>query len=324
MTGPLTFSTRALAALKGWSPRAKMAIDRAISANSRSGEFHRPVAAFDCDMTAIYGESGWTVYNHMVDTMSFAFGDDLYFHIGERYHASAIADCVGELLPLQQSERLKHPLFSKYRRLMLGANYDRYRLEGGAVSCPWVVRSYAGLEYSVLQAATRAAIEKALKTSRVTEIIPGGEFGLPDLEVNHGIVPFPAVTGLMSLLKASGFDIVMVSGSHQLAVDALVDLARLPVDRSFGMDPILRSGFVTSELEEPFTWRSGKTEVIHGVYPQGHSLAFGDSTGDRHLLRRARDAAVVIDYANSPLAVEASRVGWAIQSARPWIEQLKG
>ncbi|MEW6114279.1 MAG: haloacid dehalogenase-like hydrolase, partial [Thermodesulfobacteriota bacterium] len=287
---------KALSELSGWSSEARAAIGNALSSYRDACGTRKPVAAFDCDMTTVHGETGWTVYNSMVDTMSFPFGDALYAHIGAEYGANTIAAYVDQLLPLPQSERLSHPLFPHYRRLMLGANYDRYQREGGASSCPWVVKSYAGLTRSFMEMATRSAIDKALQSPRVLETVPGAPCGLPDLVLHHGIQPFAAVANLMSLLKAAGFDIVMVSGSHQLALEAMVELAKLQVDRSFGMDPVIKDGVITTELKKPLTWHSGKPQIVHQYYPYGYSMAFGDSPGDTDLLNGARDAAIFIQH----------------------------
>lgn len=168
--------------LSGWTWDAQRVFATALQ---RSWAASPPVAAFDCDQTTVQGDSGWAVYNAHVDDMAFAWSDALFAHIGDEYRAGDIRDCVAALLPLPPPERRAHARFPAYRRLMLGANYDRYAREGGQASCPWLAQSYQGLAVAAVKATTHAALLHELHRPLTTEIVSGANVGLPDLTLHQ-------------------------------------------------------------------------------------------------------------------------------------------
>lgn len=278
-----------------------------------------PVAAFDCDQTVFRGDTGWIVYDHAVDTMAFAFGPPLYAHIGEAYGASAIATCVETLRPLPLALRERHFLYPKYRRLMLGANRDRYAREGGAVSCPWVARSFMGLPEETVTTLATQALAKEQRQSSHREIVDGTGVGLPDLTIQHGLMPFPAMVYLMAGLKVAGYQVALVSGSYHCAVSAAVQLFHLPVDACFGMATVVRDGRCTDELREPVTWKEGKPQAITEHFGRAYQIAAGDSEGDTALIDGATTVHLLIDREKPGPRRLAATHGWLVQPTGYWM-----
>lgn len=96
-------------------------------------------------------------------------------------------------------------------------------------------------------------------------------------------------------LHAQGMRIVVVSGSPVWAVEAGLYALRLPVSKVLAGDVIHHGGWLSADIVEPLTFRSGKGRAYDKHFRERPQFAFGDGESDIPLLERARFLAVAVN-----------------------------
>lgn len=300
----------------GMSPFAPPVAERIaqLIKNAATDRTH-PLAVFDLDNTCIRNDVGEAVFHHLVDHFRLPFGSALFDHIGAQYHSGAIAELVGALRECPAAVRLLHPLYPAYRRLMLGAYYERLTREGPAAAYPWIVQCMAGMEEAQVIAANREAIARELATPIGTERINTAAGDPFPLTLARGLRPFPEMTALFRELHAAGFTLGIISASSRWAVAEMIRACEWPVHFSVGIAVEVAAGQLTDTLIAPVPCGAGKVAALQADQTQAPVLVVGDSRNDFPLLAEATACAIWIDHGDPALRAEAAKRGWLVQPA---------
>lgn len=245
------------------------------------------VAVFDFDDTCIEGDLGDAVFHHAVEAGSIS---------------TALFD-----LPA-------HPTADDWL-----ATADRLLEEHGPeVGYPFFVQAFAGWSVDDLRAHARAVLLRE-------QAAPRGQRALGSQRVRSGIRYRDPVVRLARRLRDAGWDLWIVSGTAQWAVEVGADPLGVAAHRVCGQRVEVRDGTLTDVPVRPTVFGAGKVEVLRERLDGRPDLALGDSPNDTQMLQWSRHA-VVLDAgdANSlgPLARER---GWGVQPVRSsWRPSLFG
>lgn len=142
-----------------------------------------------------------------------------------------------------------------------------------------------------------------------------------------GLTPrlYPGIRGLVAALLARGFEVWVVSGSHEALVVGLgVGLLGLPRGCILGTRTQVMAGHHTIDLAEmyPVTWGPAKVEVIRRHIGAAPLLVAGDTEGDRAMLTSFPETRVRLLLPKRPgalgdLVAQAGRGGYVVQPRDP-------
>lgn len=137
-------------------------------------------------------------------------------------------------------------------------------------------------------------------------------------------VPTRAFRGMRRLVDAAreaGCEPWIVSASNQWIITAAAPLLGIDPARAVGVRLAVRSGRLTDEVLEPFTYRAGKVEAIRRFVGAEPLLVSGDSEGDLEMLEAAEEASLVIACPDAseppPIVRHARERGWLLQTFGP-------
>jgi phosphoserine phosphatase len=108
-------------------------------------------------------------------------------------------------------------------------------------------------------------------------------------ELGLGVRVRPALARVLAWAQDTGLEIVIVSASPQVIVEAAVADLGIAASQVFAMCPIEEEGVLMPALIGPRVYGDGKVGVVRSARPNATILgAFGDSAYDAALLRAAR------------------------------------
>lgn len=124
--------------------------------------------------------------------------------------------------------------------------------------------------------------------------------------VLYGARFYPGTVSLAREVQARGGIVWLVSASPQKVVESCCEMLGLPRQRALGMVTLsARAGF------SRYPWAGTKVEVLRAAGVDQLEIAFGNSLGDLEMLQMAKQAAVVATSAPEVLEI-AQRRGWEI------------
>ncbi len=263
----------------GWGDEAAERVAAAVAtvtAENRPG-----IAALDFDDTCIAGDLG-----------------DAIFH-----HAAAAGSLAADVLPGWRS--VAPPGAPDW----LAAVEHALAAGGPARAYGFVLEAFAGWPLEAFRAHCRDTLSAELEAP-----VGGQRLGGPSgSRVRSGIRFRTRVGALVGRLRDLGWQVWVVSGSAEWAVEVAVERFGVAPGRVRGQRVVVRDGLLTGEGVSPAVFGPGKVAVLEPLLEHPPDLALGDSPNDRELLGWAR-AAVVMDAgdANS-LGREARARGWAVE-----------
>lgn len=275
----------------GWGDEAAermAAAVAAVTAENRTG-----IAALDFDDTCIAGDLGDAIFHHAAEAGSLA--------------ADALPGWVSSAPPgaLDWLAAAEHALAAG----------------GPPRAYGFVLEAFAGWPLEAFRAHCRATLAAELEAA-----VGGRQLGGPSgPRVRSGIRFRTRVGALVGRLHDLGWQVWVVSGSAEWAVEVAVERFGVAPGRVRGQRVVVRDGVLTGEGGGPAVFGPGKVAVLEPLLEHPPDLALGDSPNDRELLGWAR-AAVVMDAgdANS-LGRETPARGWAVEpTGAVWRPELFG
>ena len=265
----------------GWGDEAAGRLAEAMAAVEADG---RPgIATLDFDDTCISGDLG-----------------DAIFH-----HAAAAGTLTAEGLPGWTGR--DPPSAADW---LEGA--ERALAEGGPPRAyGFVLEAFAGWPLDTFRDHVRTTLAAELQAPFGSRLLGGGA------EVRSGIRYRDKVGALVARLHGLGWQVWVVSGSAEWAVEEAI--ARFGVDpvRVCGQRVARRDGHLTRTAVEPAVFGPGKVAVLEPRLPHAPDLALGDSPNDRELLGWARAAVAMDAGAANSIGREARERGWAVEPTGP-------
>lgn len=125
----------------------------------------------------------------------------------------------------------------------------------------------------------------------------------------------PEIRELMWILQRCGWDVWIVSASHEALVEVAAQRYGIPAGRVVGMRlAIDEQGVLLPRVEEPVTYREGKVRAIEARIGRRPALAVGDAETDLDMLEQATHQ-LLIDRGDPDLRARAEAAGWWLQPA---------
>lgn len=281
-----------------WTAWDPVVADALRAVLQQTPDTRRPLAIFDLDNTVWHGDCCEALYAHFIRDMVFDASDLFYTHVGEAYGAQQLAELYPTLQACSPAQREADPNFTRYIEIMHSAYSLRLEHGGARVAYPWLIGVFCGMS-----------------ESRVKVL---HEQYLPEFIANHIVRPYPTMLQLMATLHHAQWEVIAISASSCWVVDAMTSLIPLPLQRGFGMTPIVQHGTLTSTMQQPETWEDGKARVIQERIGRMPQLVFGDSLGDDAMMQLATDAAVLLDYGKHTMQAHAEQRGYLLQPVADW------
>jgi HAD superfamily phosphoserine phosphatase-like hydrolase len=259
----------------------------------------RKVVVFDFDNTLIFNDTEYAVLDHLLGQRRLLPREDLQRALFPE-----------ELVRLYQAPRSPENTRA-FLREFFRHYQDRCAKEGKAACYAWLVRLFAGLEPETLAVLVGKVIEEELARSLCRQRLdPKGT-----IEVRRGLRVYPEQRELVALFHRNGFEVWVVSASHEMLIKTFAPYLGIPPDRVIGGRLKIEDGRYTDELDGAITHEEGKVEAIKKRIRARPLAVFGDSMSDAAMLSYAAELAILIDKGDKDIVDLAKKKGWRIQEA---------
>jgi phosphoserine phosphatase len=274
-----------------------------------------PVVVFDFDNTCIRGDIGRAFYDFMVREQRLRFDESVWTALPEDKRADLRA-AWDALQALAAEARGASVDLQRFRKLMHQAYWSLCSELEPAQCYPWQVRFYAGYTPAEIEALGREVMQAELQKRLGSEPIRAGEDDPAPAITSTGIRVHEPVRELMGAMDAAGFEVWVVSAGPQWVVRGAASVFPVKPERVLGMRTRLQDGKLTTDMEEPPTFRQGKVDAIQKFIGRRPVLALGDSWTDAEMLGHAEHA-LLLDRGYEDLKKKADEAGWWLQPEFP-------
>ncbi len=184
---------------------------------------------------------------------------------------------------------------------------DRVLAEHGPeVGYPFFVQAFAGWSVEAFREHARDVLARE-------QVAPRGRRSLEMHRVRSGIRYREPVVRLARRLRDAGWDLWIVSGTAQWAVEVGVEPLGVAAGRVCGQRVEVHDGQLTAVPVRPTVFGEGKVEVLRERLDAPPDLAVGDSPNDTQMLRWSRSALVMDAGDANSLGPLARERGWGVQ-----------
>jgi phosphoserine phosphatase len=274
-----------------------------------------PVAVFDFDNTMVQGDIGRSFFDWMILQRKIKFNDAIFTALPDDRRAE-IRDAVNALNKLPEAKQAESVELQKLRKLMHRSYWGLCHSESWEKCFPWQVRFYAGYTPRELAEMAVGVFEKEQKRPVASEPIKAGPDDPEPGITGVGLRVHEEMRSLIRLLRERGFQVWVVTAGPQYVVEGAARSFGVDADHVLGMRTTLEGGKITTTMDPPPTFRTGKVKAIERFIGARPVLAFGDSWTDAEMLAAAEHA-VLIDRGYADLKKKAQESGWWIQPAFP-------
>ncbi len=274
-----------------------------------------PVVVFDFDNTSIHGDIGRAFFDYMVSQLKIKFTGEIWKALPDD-RREKIRAAYKAVMRLPAEKQASSPELQEYRKRMHNAYWSLCRQLDSAKCYPWQVRFYAGYDPDQIRRMAGDVMSKELARPLGSEQIRTDPDDKTPTITSTGIRIHEEIRSLMNLLRKRGFSVWVVSAGPQWVVAGAANRFGMNRDQVIGMRTKLVDGKLTTEMEPPPTFKTGKVDAIKKFIGRKPVLVIGDSWSDAEMMGYAEQA-ILIDRGYADLKKKALQSGWWIQPTFP-------
>lgn len=276
-----------------WSDDNREALEACLARQHRSAK----IAVFDWDNTCIRGDVADSVFHQLALDLAFKFD------------APGFWDWIGEV-SLESRVRAAYDLYCGDQRAA-NRHHLRFRLEqlrarqigieDDTAAWAWDSGAFIGWSSHEVRSLAREVIERELERPIEQErlTLEGEE----PIDIAWGLRTRTEMRDLVGVLRESGWEVWVISGTPQWVVEAFAEMYRVAPERVIGMQREIVDRKIALTVAPPVSYGDGKLGAYQARVSRSDPplLVAGDSLGDWKLLESAEELRLLIEPIKTPL-----------------------